>query len=122
MLSGWIRALGLVAVAALLANAQCYNTCALAACTSAQTPSNDCPQHRHKPSHENSSDCQHQHSEFIGPESGIAKVSIAPAAPFLGVLTVGSAAVLIEPLLLLQPATSSPPGGQVSSAISVLRI
>ena len=122
MLSAWTRALGLVAVAALLANAQCYNTCALAACTSAPTPSNDCSQHHHKPSHEDGSGCQHQHSEFIGPESGIAKVSVAPAVPFLGVLIARSAAVLIEPLLLLQPATSSPPDGQVSSAISVLRI
>jgi hypothetical protein len=120
MLSGWTRALGLIAVAALLANAQCYNTCALAACISAQTPSNGC--HHHKSSHEDGSGCQHQHSEFIGPESGIAKVSVAPAVPILAVLTPGSAVVLIEPLLLSSPDAGSPPGGQVSSAISVLRI
>ena len=122
MLAAWSRALGLFAVAALLANAQCYDTCAVAACKPVQTPSNDCPQHHHKPSHEDSYSCQHQHSEFIGPESGIAKVSVAPAVPILAVLTPGSAVVLIEPLLQSSPDIGSPPGGQISSAISVLRI
>jgi len=123
MLAGWSRALGLVAVAALLANAQCYNTCALAACNPAQTPSDGC--HHHKSSHsshEDGSGCQHQHAEFTGPESGIVKVSAAPAVPILAVHTAGPAVVLIEPLLLSQPDTGSPPGGQVSPAISVLRI
>lgn len=123
MLSGWTRALGLVAVAALLANAQCYNTCALAISRSAHTPSGGCHHHKSpRSSNEGDSGCQHQHSEFIGPESGIAKVSIAPAVPILGLLTAGSAAVLIEPLLLSMPDVGSPPGGQVSSAVSVLRI
>ena len=124
MLSGWIRALVLVAVAALLVNAQCYDTCAVAACKPVQTPSNDCPQH-HKPSHsshEDGSGCQHQHSEFTGPESGIAKVNVAPVAPVLAVLTAGPAPVLIEPLLLSKPGTGSLPDDQVPSAISVLRI
>ena len=123
MLSCWTRALGLIAVAALLANAQCYKTCALAACTPAQTPSNDC--HHHKSPHssdEEGSSCQHQHSEFTGPESGLVKVSIAPVAPFLAVFTAGPAVVLIEPLLQSSPDIGSPPGGQISSAISVLRI
>ena len=120
MFSSWTRALGLIAVAALLVNAQCYNSCAMATCHSAQTPSNGC--HHHQPSHEDAPDCQHQHSEFIGPESGIAKVSVTPAVSFQAVLTVGSAVALIEPLLLSIPDTSSPPGAQLSSAISVLRI
>ena len=122
MLVGWSRALGLVAVAALLANAQCYNTCALTACTSAQTPSNDCPKHHHKPSRENSSGCQHQHSEFTSPESGIAKVSVAPAVLIPAILTAGSDLVFVEPFLLSTPDNGSPPGGQVSPVISVLRI
>jgi hypothetical protein len=124
MLAGWSRALGLVAVAALLANAQCYNACAVAACKAAQAPSSGCHQHSHrdKSSHEDSPDCQHQHSEFVGPESGIAKVNVAPAVPVLAVLTAGSDVVLIEPLLLSKPDTGSPPGDQVPSAISVLRI
>ena len=122
MLAGWSRALGLVAVAALLANAQCYDTCALAACKAAQTPSSDCPQHHQKPSHEDSSGCLHHQSEFTGPESGIAKVNVAPTVPILALLTAGSAVVLIERLLLSKPDTGSPPRDQVPPAISVLRI
>ena len=120
MYSSWIRAFSLVAVAALFANAQCSNTCAITARDSAQTPSNDC--HHHKSSHEDGSGCQHHHSEFTGPESGIVKVSVAPVVPILAVLTAGAEVVLIEPLLLLSPESASPPGGQISSAISVLRI
>ena len=122
MLASWSRALGLVAVAALLANAQCYNACALAVCQAAQAPPSSCHQHHHKSSHEDSPDCQHQHSEFTGPESGMAKVNVAPAVAFLAVLTAGSDEVLIEPLLLSNPDTGSPPDDQVPSAISVLRI
>lgn len=122
MLFGWIRALGLVAVAALLANAQCDNMCAIAASKAAATPSSDCPQHHQKSSHEDSSGCHHQHSEFTSPESGIAKVRVAVAVLIPAVLTVGSDVVFVEPLLLSIPDTGSPPGGQVSPAISVLRI
>jgi hypothetical protein len=122
MLAGWSRALGLVAVAALLANAQCYDTCAVAACKASQTPSSDCPLHHHKSSHEDSSGCLHHHSEFISPESAIAKVNLAPVVPIVAVLTASSEMVLIEPFLLSTPDTGSPPGGQASPAISVLRI
>jgi hypothetical protein len=122
MFSCWTRALGLVAVAALLANAQCYDTCAVAASKAAATPSNSCPQHHQKSSHEDSSGCQHQHSEFISPESGIVKVSVAPVVSILAVLAEGSAVVLIEPLLQSSPDIGSPPHGPVSPAISVLRI
>jgi hypothetical protein len=122
MLSGWTRALGLIAVAALLANAQCYDTCAVAACKTAQTPSSDCPLHHDNPSHEGSPDCLHHHSEFTSPESGTVKVSVAPLVSILAVLTEDSAVVLIEPLLLSTPDSGSPPGDQASPAISVLRI
>lgn len=122
MLSVWSRALGLVAVAALLANAQCYDTCAVAASKAAETPSSGCPQHHQKSSHEDGSGCQHQHSEFTGPESGIAKVNVAAAVPILAVLTPSSAVVLIEPLLQSSPDLGSPPSDQVSSTITVLRV
>lgn len=121
MFSGWTRLIGLIAVAALIANAQCYNTCALAY-SAAEIPSNGCHQHHHKSSHEDSSGCQHEHSEFIGPEAGIVKTGVAQAVPVLAVSTEGSALVVIEPPLLSTPDTGSPPGGQVSSALSVLRI
>jgi hypothetical protein len=123
MLSVWTRAFGLIAVTALFANAQCYSTCALAVCNPAQSPSSACHHHKSsQPSHEDGPVCQHQHFEFAGPESGIAQVSVAAAPPILGVLTRGSAVVWIEPLLLSSPDNGSPPGEQVSSAISVLRI
>jgi hypothetical protein len=122
MFSCWTRALGLLAVAALLVNAQCYDTCAVAASKAAETSSSGCPQHHQKSSHEESSGCKHQHSEFISPESGIVKVSVAPVVSILAVLAEGSAEVLIEPLLLSQSNTGSPPSGQVSPAISVLRV
>lgn len=121
MFSGWTRLIGLIAVAALIANAQCYNTCALAY-SAAEIPSNGCHQHHHKSSHEDSSGCQHEHSEFIGPEAGIVKTGVAQAVPVLAVSTEGSALVVIEPPLLSTPDTGSPPGDQVSSALSVLRI
>ena len=106
-----------IAVAALLANAQCYNACTLAACTSAHTPSNGC--HHHKSAPEDDYGCHHQHPELIGPESGIAKLTVESAMPILALLTAASEA---EPLLLSEPDTGSPPGDQVRSAISVLRI
>lgn len=123
MLAGWTRALGLIAVAALFANAQCYDTCALAAIRLTQTPSNGCHHHRSPhSSNEGDSGCQHQHSEFIGPESAIVKAHVAPAAPVQAVLTAGSVSVVLEPFLVSQPDTGSPPDGHAPSFISVLRI
>ena len=122
MLSGWTRVVGLVAVAGLLANAQCYNTCALATSRSAQTPSNGCHHQKAPSSHEDEPGCHHQHSEFTGAETGVAKVSVASSAPILPEFTPGSVVVLIERPLLSRPDTSPPPGGQASSAVSILRI
>ena len=122
MLFGWTRAVGLVAVAALLANAECYNACALATSRFAQTPSNGCHHQKAPSSHEDEPGCHYQHSEFTGAETGVAKVSVASAVPILAELMPGSVAVLIEPLLLSSPDRSPPPRSQVSSAISVLRI
>ena len=122
MLVGWSRALGLLAVVALIANAQCYNICALTACPSAQAPTNECPQHPHQPSHEDGSRCQHQHPEFVGPESGIAKVNVASVVPVQAVLMPSSDVILSEQLLLSKPDTGSPPGDQIPATISILRI
>ena len=121
MLAGWSRAFALLVVAAIFVNAHCSNACAFATTASAETPSNDCPQH-HKPSHEHSSSCQHQHSEFVGPESGIAKVNVAPVVPVLAVLTPGSSLILSEQLLLSKSDSGSPPGDQIPTTISILRI
>src|SRR5258708_1230972 len=120
MHSGYIRACALVAVAALLANAQCYGACGSSACGSAQTPSNSC--HHHKSSHEDAAPCPHQHPEFAGPEVGIANISLAMAPPTLLVLTADSTPVFAAPQLLSRPNTGPPPGGDICSRVSVLRI
>jgi hypothetical protein len=121
MRSGWIRAFVLVAVAALFANAQCYANCLSATCGSAQAPRNSC--HHQNPSQGDKAPCPHQHSEFSGPEVGIAKTSIETTAIVtLPVVTEDSCAVLTEPQFLSRVDTSSPPGGDFYSMISVLRI
>ena len=120
MEAGWIRAFVLIAVAALLGNAQCYGTCGGSACGSAQAPSSSC--HHQKSSHEDATPCRHQHSEFSGPEAGIAKINLAMSPLILPLLTADSSTVFTQPQLLSQPNTGSPPGSDFCSTISVLRI
>jgi hypothetical protein len=120
MFSGWSRVFVLVAVAALIANAHCFGSCASEGCSSTKTPSNSC--HHRKSSGEDTARCSHQHSEFAAPEAGIAKVNVATAAAMLPVPAAGAGTVLSEPVLLAQSNTGSPPGHSLSSTISVLRI
>jgi hypothetical protein len=120
MQSGWIRAFVLISVAALLLNSQCYGACSTSACGSALTPSNSCHQDQ-KSSHDDAR-CPHQHSEFASPEVGIAKIGLAMGTVIGPALAVDSTAVLTESQLLTPSNTSSPPGGDISSSISVLRI
>jgi len=120
MLCGLTRAFVLFGAAALIANAQCYGTCATVACGSAQTPSGSC--HHNKSSHESNGGCLHQHSEFTVPEVGVAKVNVATAIPILAVLTADVTIAAPELLRLPQADIGSPPGGCVVSTISVLRI
>jgi hypothetical protein len=119
MQAGRIRGFVLIAVAALLGNAQCYGTCESSACSSAQTASNSC--HHQKSSHDDAR-CPHQHSELAGPQVGIAKINLAMAAFTLPVLKADSTTFFTEPQLLSQPNTGSPPGRDICSTISVLRI
>src|SRR5262245_38421537 len=74
MFAGWTRAMVVVAIAAFLGNAQCLGHCASSACSSANSSPKDC--HHHKKSDGDLARCSHQHSEFAGPETGLAKVSI----------------------------------------------
>ncbi len=119
MQSGWIRAFVLVAVAALLGNAQCYGNCSGIPCGSTHKPSDGCHEHQ-KSSHEDAR-CPHQHSEFASPEVGAAKISLAIGTVSVPVLAVDSAADFTESRLLVHANTGSPPGA-ISSTISVLRI
>jgi len=118
MLSGWSRALVLIAAAALLANAQCYGACATAACKPPQIPTNAC--HHHQPSPEDKG-CPHGHPEFAGPETAAANVSVTGTVSPEAVVVAGSAPVM-DLVLPLQADTGSPPGYPVRSSISILRI
>jgi len=69
------RAFILIAIAALFANAYCFGNCASDACSTSKTSSSGC--HHHKSPGKDSARCSHQHSEFAGPEIGIAKVTLA---------------------------------------------
>src|SRR5580658_411872 len=119
MRSEWIRAFVLFAVAALLGNAQCYGNCYGAICGSVQTPSDSCHQHQ-KSSHDDAR-CPYQHSEFASPELGIAKISLA-----MGTLGVPAPAAdsmdAFAELQLLTKSDTGPPGGDICSTTSVLRI
>ena len=119
MQSGWIRAFVLVAVAALLGNAQCYGNCNSIIRGTVQTPSDSCHQHP-KSSHDDAR-CPYQHSEFAGPEVGIAKISLAIGALGVPVLAVDWIAAFAELRLPTRADTGPPPGCDVSSTISVLR-
>jgi hypothetical protein len=104
-----------------MANAQCYGTCGSAACGSAQTPSNGC--HHQKSSQGDPAPCPHRHSEFSGPEIGIAKINLETATILiLPVLTGNSSAGITELQFLSQVDVGSPPVGGACATISVLRI
>lgn len=119
MRSEWIRALVLVAVAAVIWNAECYGNCDSSVRGPAQTPSDSCHQHQ-KSSHDDAR-CPHQHSEFASPELGVAKISLAVETPGVP----APAGVLMDAfaeLHLLTKSDSGPPGGDICSTMSVLRI
>src|ERR1700720_2209238 len=119
MQSGWIRALVLVAVAALFWNAQCYGNCYSTVCGSADTQSDSC--HRHQKSSHDNARCPYQHSEFASPEVGVAKISLAIGALNVPAPTVDSIDALTRLQSQTQAYTGPPPGGDISSTISVLR-
>src|SRR6266536_196347 len=113
MLSGWTRTFVLFASAALLANAQCYGSCATVTCGSPQTPSGSC--HHNKSSHESNAGCVHQHSEFTGPEVGVAKINVATPIPILAVLSADVTVAAPERLHLPQADVGWPPGRRICS-------
>jgi hypothetical protein len=117
MLSGWSRALVLIAAAALLANTQCYGACVAAACKSPQVPTNGCHHHKSPPEDQG---CPHRHPEFAGPQPAVANVSVTGAVSLAVVAVVGSAAVM-DLVLPLQADNGSPPE-HIRSSISILRI
>jgi hypothetical protein len=110
MLSGWSRALVWIAAAALLAAVPCYGNCAMAA--------RGCHHHKSPPQDQG---CPHRHSEFAAPEPAVAGVSVTGAvSPVL--VSEAAPRSAIEPLHPLPPRDGSPPGGNLHSAIPVLRL
>jgi len=116
MLSGWSRAIALIAAAALLANGQCYGTCGAAACKSPQAPAKSC--HHHKSSPEDQG-CRHP--EFAGPEPAVANMTVMGTVSPAVVATASSVAAM-ETVLPFEAHDGSPPGSHVRSTISILRI
>jgi hypothetical protein len=80
------RAFILIAIATLFANAYCFGNCASDACGSPKTSSSGC--HHQKSPDKDSARCSHQHSEFAGPETGIAKVTMTTADAVPAAITV----------------------------------
>jgi hypothetical protein len=119
MFGRYSRALALVAIVALIGNAQCFGNCASSVCSSPKTPASGC--HDHKPSHDDTASCSHQHFQLAGPETGIAKFNIVAAVGILPVLVLDSAAVSMESHFS-QFDTGSPPGDRPCSTICILRI
>lgn len=116
-----LRALTLVVMSALLANAQCYGACTTAECHPAQPPSSgSCHQHK-TPSAP--STCQHQHTSISGPESGpdLAKAGAA-SHPLLAALVVMPAIATELSASTISPFAGSPPRPGISGRISILRI
>jgi hypothetical protein len=118
----WIRIFALCAVAVLLANAQCYATCASFACGSASAPS-DCHHHNHESPEGDQGPCPLQHNQFTGPEAGIAKVSLEITRILTLPVLAGDSTVAVTGLQFLpQVDTGSPPAGRGRSMSSVLRV
>lgn len=116
-----IQLIVLTGVAALLANAQCYDKCLSAGGGADQAPSNNC--HHRKSSQGDSVPCPHQYAEIFSPEAGMARISLETSAILtLPVLTQDSSAVVRDPQFLELIDTGSPPGGYYCPRIFALRI
>jgi hypothetical protein len=114
----WSRAFVLIALAALFANAYCFGNCASDACSSSKTSSSGC--HHQKSPDKDSARCSHQHAEFAGPETGIAKVTMATANAVPAAITVDWDVASADSHFASHPDTGPPPDKH--AAVSVLRI
>lgn len=115
-----LQLLTLALVAALAVSSQCYAMCAAAACTASSPHAAHCHHHSEK-SNGSGQTCQHQHSDFFGPERGtdVAKLAVLH---FAGVLALPCAesisAVEVQPAVeILQI-----PGRNQHRATSVLAL
>jgi hypothetical protein len=105
-----------IALAALLANAQCYGICGGADCGFAhQSPAGGC--HHRQSSPEKSAACTHQQAELTVHADGI-------ACAFVAIAPSGTAAIFPMPERALSAPSNggSPPGASNLITISALRI
>lgn len=119
-----IRALVLIMVAGVLANAQCYGSCAIVDSQPAQPSSSDSCHHQ-KSKQPTGGVCQHQHTSVAGPENGpeLSKLQAEAGASFVAVLVAQqhlSVSDLSTNAAISPPA--SPPGIQTSPGSTILRI
>ena len=119
MIVAWTRAVVLVAVAALIGNANCFGNCASSACSPDKTAPKGC--HHQKPDRD-TAQCSHQHPEFAGPENGLAKASVATIICIAPPISPTSIPVSTEASFLSEVDTGPPSGCASGSSISVLRI
>jgi hypothetical protein len=120
MFAGWSRAIVVVAIAAFLGNAQCMGNCASTACA----PANSAPKgwHHHNKSDGDLARCAHQHSEFAGPETGLAKIAFTATAGIAPALIENPGAISAEHSIPLPLDTGPPPPARSVSSISILRV
>jgi hypothetical protein len=118
-----IRALVLVIAAAVLVNAQCYNTCTTSDPHAAESSSTDSC-HHHPKTPPSDGVCHHQHPSVAGPENGTAlsNMHAAAAATFISIVTTQhfpaceqtASGTLIQGI--------SPPRFQTSPGLTILRV
>jgi hypothetical protein len=110
----------MVAIAAFLGNAQCFGNCVVAACSTPDSAQQSC--HHHKSPASDLAHCSHQHSEFGGPQTDLAKIA-APAVFVIAPAIVADFSVTTPELAsLLRFDTGPPPRARLGSSISILRI
>jgi hypothetical protein len=120
MFAGWTRAIVVVAIAAFLGNAQCLGHCASSACSSVNSSPKGC--HHHKQSDGDLARCTHQHSDFAGPETSLAKIAFIATVGIPLAVTANLNVVSAEHSILLPLDTGPPPPARSVSSISILRI
>jgi hypothetical protein len=118
-----IRAFVLVILAAVLVNAQCYNTCTTADAHATESSSTDTC-HHHPKTPPSDGVCHHQHPSVAGPENGTAlsNMHAAAATTFISIVTTQyfpacertGSGTLIQGI--------SPPRFQISPGLTILRV
>ena len=122
----WVRMVVLVAIAALLANSQCYARCLASVQQEASSAHSGC-HHSSSSKHGSKSQCDDQHhSESVTAETrvDVAKVSTSSLAPIAMLFSVAPNLSVANCWLASRslPERASPPDKPLFLAISILRL